>query len=372
MTPHGSAHPPGAPADPVTPAAAPTAAPTGTAPQPLPTTPSGHDLIVIGASAGGVQALSSLLAALPAALPAAVFVTLHFSAQSRSQLPRVIGRHAALPVHWAEDGAPVMTGEVRVAPVDQHLLIEPGRMRTTHGPRENRHRPAIDPMFRSAAWAYGPRVVGVVLTGYLDDGTAGLWAIKSCGGITVVQDPGDAQHPDMPTNALLHNRIDHLLPLNDMPALLAQLAATPQGNAPLRPESLRVEIGFNGFERRLGDMARLGTLTPFTCPTCRGALWEQDEGGHLRYRCHTGHAFSHASLLQEQTSEIESSVYAALRVVEEKAAALRRLAERWAGRYPQMTADYEDRAREMDHTAETLRTLLAGGLPQGSAGAEPA
>ena len=363
MTLHGSARPPGAPADPATDTAAAAGTRSSAQPLPLPPAAANHDVIVIGASAGGVQALQSLLAALPADLPSAVFITMHFSPESRSRLPMVFARDAALDVDWAQDEAPIVAGQVRVAPPDQHLLVEPGRVRVVHGPRENRHRPAIDPMFRSAAWSYGPRVVGVVLTGYLDDGTAGLWAIKSCGGTTIVQDPAEAQHPDMPQNALTHNRIDHSLPLADIAALLARLARVPAGTMPARPEALKLEIGFAAMERDMGDMSRLGTLTPFTCPTCRGALWELDEAGHLRYRCHTGHAFTHDSLLLEQGTEIESSLYAALRVVEEKAAALRRLAERWSGRYPQMTADYEGRALEMDHTANTLRALLAGGPP---------
>jgi two-component system, chemotaxis family, protein-glutamate methylesterase/glutaminase len=368
MTLQGSARPPGAPANP---APGPAADPgTRAVPLVLPPAPAHHDLIVIGASAGGVQALEVLLAALPGNLPgnlpAAIFVTVHFSPESRSQLPMVFGRRTALSVDWAGDQAPILTSEVRVAPPDEHLLIEPGRMRVMHGPRENRHRPAIDPMFRSAAWSYGPRVVGVVLTGYLDDGTAGLWAIKSCGGTTIVQDPAEARHPDMPQNALMHNRIDHSLPLADIAALLVRLAREPAGQPMAKPDGVAQEIGFATMDRGMGDMgdmSRLGTLSPFTCPTCRGALWELDEGGHLRYRCHTGHAFTHASLLLEQGSEIESSVYAALRVVEEKAAALRRLSERWSGRFPQMTAGYEGRAREMDHTAATLRALLAGALP---------
>jgi len=370
----GSAREPGAPANPATETAAgvgiDAAARADGRHRPLPLAPEAprHDLIVIGASAGGVQTLTPLLAALPADLPAAVFVTLHFSAESRSRLPAVIGRGAALPVDWAEDEAPIMTGEVRVAPPDEHLLIEPGRMRVVHGPRENRHRPAIDPMFRSAAWSYGPRVVGVVLSGYLDDGTAGLWAIKSCGGTTVVQDPADALHPDMPLSALAHNRIDHQLPMDAIAALLVRLASEPAGAAMPKPERVKLETDFTVLESDMADMARLGTLSPFTCPTCRGALWELDEGGHLRYRCHTGHAFSHASLLLEQGSEIESSIYSALRVVEEKATALRRLAERWVSRYPTMTADYETRAREMDQTAERLRALLGGeGLRRRSA-----
>ena len=363
MTLHGSARPPGEPADPAPPAEAASNTRAGALPLLPPPAAANHDLIVIGASAGGVAALQTLLGGLPADLPAAVFITVHFSPESRSRLPMVFARHAALDVDWAEDDTPILAGEVRVAPPDQHLLIEPGRARVVHGPRENRHRPAIDPMFRSAAWAYGPRVVGVVLTGYLDDGTAGLWAIKSCGGTTIVQDPAEAQHPDMPHNALLHNRIDHQLPLAGIAALLVQLAHEPAGAPVPKPEGLALEIGFAAMERDMGDMARLGTLSPFTCPTCRGALWEQDEAGHLRYRCHTGHAFTHDSLLLEQGSEIESSIYAALRVVEEKAAALRRLAERWSDRYPKMAEDYEGRAREMDHTADTLRRLLATGLP---------
>jgi two-component system chemotaxis response regulator CheB len=322
---------------------------------------SGHDLIVIGASAGGLQAMQVLLRSLPPSLPAMVLLTMHLAPESRSQLPLLLGRGSNLPVAWAEDGEPLAHGQVRIAPPDHHLLVERQALRIVKGPRENRHRPAIDPLFRSAAWAHGPRVVGVVLSGYLDDGTAGLWAIKSCGGITVVQDPDDALHPDMPANALMHNRIDHRLGIEQLGPLLVELATVPAPPTSLAPpEHIGLEVGFATMDNDMDEAPRLGALSPFTCPTCRGALWELDEGGHLRYRCHTGHAFSHDSLLIEQTEELESSVYSALRVVEEKAAALRRLAERWTGRFPQVTEDYAERANQLDRTASTLRALLAG------------
>ena len=200
---------------------------------------------------------------------------------------------------------PIERGRIHVAPPDNHLLVERDLVRVIRGPRENRHRPAIDPLFRSAAWSYGPRVVGVVLTGNLDDGTAGLWAIKSCGGTTVVQEPEDAQHPDMPMSALMHNRIDHRLPLREIPALLVRLVQEQvDGALPTPPAGLKDEIEFTKMNRDLRDSQRLGALSPFTCPSCRGALWELEEGGHLRYRCHTGHAFSNASLLIDQGMSI--------------------------------------------------------------------
>jgi two-component system chemotaxis response regulator CheB len=328
------------------------------------TTPArpGPAIVVVGTSAGGVSALQRLARALPAHLPAAVFVVIHLSAESHSQLPELLTRAGPLPAAWAEDGMPIVPGRILVAPADCHLLLEPDRVTVVRGPKENRHRPAIDPLFRSAAWAFGPRVTGVVLTGSLDDGTAGLWAIKSCGGTTVVQDPGDAEHSEMPSNALMHNRIDHRLPLADIAPLLMELASKAVTEpVAMPPERLKDEIEYTKMNHRdLRDMNSLGTLSPFTCPTCRGALWELEENGHLRYRCHTGHAYTHASLLIDQNTAIEEAMYAALRAVEEKAAALRRLSERWDDRFPVVKADYEQRAGEMDNTAEVLRNLLSG------------
>jgi two-component system chemotaxis response regulator CheB len=204
--------------------------------------------------------------------------------------------------------------------------------------------------------------VGVVLSGGLDDGTAGLWAIKTCGGTSIVQEPAEALFPDMPNNALMHNQIDYRVPLSEIAPLLVRLATEPVEGIPAWhvPETIKDEIEFAKVKDGIRTMSKLGKLSPFTCPSCRGALWEIEENGHLRYRCHTGHAFSQASLLLEQSTEAERSVYIALRAVEEKAGALRRLAKQWTDRSPAIRSEYESRATELESTAGVLRALLAG------------
>lgn len=328
------------------------------APSRLPAVPT--RIVVVGASAGGIGALQELIPALPADFAGAVYVVQHMRAEADSVLPQLLQRRAALRVEWAEDGMPVEAGRVLLAPPDHHLLVEPQRLTVVQGPRENRHRPAIDPLFRSAAWAYGPRVVGVVLTGYLDDGTAGLWAIKSCGGVTVVQDPGDAQHRDMPANALLHNRVDHRLALGEIAPLLEQLVQATPGAARMAPEAMPLPDEIEAA--KLGDDSDItalgGSPSAFTCPSCGGALWELAENGHLRYRCHTGHAYTQRSLMLDQDEAIEAALFSALRAVHEKSAALRRLADNWTDRFPQMQRSYEERAGELDDTAAALRGLL--------------
>jgi two-component system chemotaxis response regulator CheB len=330
--------------------------------QPAPTRPA-RDIVVIGASAGGVAALKALLAAMPPDFGGMVFIVLHTSPESAGQLAAVLGRRAPLPVLTAEEGQPIIAGRVHVAPPDCHMLLEHGRVRVVRGPKENRHRPAIDPLFRSAAWAYGPRVVGVVLTGCLDDGAAGLWAIKSCNGTTVVQDPADADHPQMPENALLYSKVDHCVPLDQIASLLVQLAHAPVDEPHTPPATLKTEIEFAKMNNGMPEMASLGKLSAFTCPACKGALWELHDGDLLRYRCHTGHAYSKETLLEEQAEVIENALYSALRAVQEKAAVLRRLGARWTDLYPHAHADYERKAAEMEESAEVLRGLLGRGGP---------
>lgn len=322
-----------------------------------------RDIAVVGASSGGVQALQALVSTLPADYAGAVCVVMHLGPDTESGLPAILDRAGPLPVVRAEDGMSLEMGRIHVAPSNCHLLLDGARLKVVHGPKENRHRPAIDPLFRSAAWSFGPRVVGVVLTGNLDDGTAGLWAIKTCGGTTIVQDPADAMHPEMPVNALRHNRVDHQMPLHEIGPLLTRLAREPINGADVAiadVEAVRREVDFAEMTSPTEEVFRLGALSPFTCPSCRGALWEMEEGGHLRYRCHVGHAFSANALSVEQDVAVEQSLYVALRAVEEKALALRRLAERWPDRLPTVKRDYEDRARELDDTADMLRGLLAG------------
>jgi two-component system chemotaxis response regulator CheB len=323
----------------------------------------GRDMVGIGASAGGVEALKRLVGALPADYHGALFVVVHIGPEAHSTLPAILSRAGRLPAVHATDWMPIEHGRILVAPPDHHLLVERGGVvRVVQGPRENRHRPAIDPLFRSLAWAYGPRAVGVVLTGNLDDGTAGLWALKSCGGTTIVQEPNEADHPQMPMNALMHNPIDHRLPLEGIAALLTRLAREAPGPAesPHSVPGLEDEVACAKLQRSLHHAGGLGRLSPFTCPSCRGALWELEEGDHLRYRCHTGHAYSQASLLIDQKIAVEDSLYVAVRAMEENAAALRRLAERWPERFHDVKQGYEQRAAEIEGSADVLRAMLAG------------
>lgn len=286
---------------------------------------------------------------------------MHIAPHSQSMLPGILGRAGPLRTVKAEDRMRIEPGCVYVAPPDCHLLVERDQLTVLRGPRENRHRPAIDPLFRSAAWAYGPRVIGVVLTGNLDDGTAGLWAIRSCGGVTVVQEPAEAEYPEMPSNALTHNRVDHRLPLDGIAALMLRLIDESPGAAPPPPpSSVKDEVEAVKFNSDVRTVARLGALSPFTCPSCRGALWELQEGGHLRYRCHTGHAYTLPTLVNDQKEAVEGSLYAALRALEEKSMALRRLAERWPDTLPGVKDDYLRRAGELEDSAEVLRGMLAG------------
>jgi two-component system chemotaxis response regulator CheB len=318
-----------------------------------------RDIHVLGASAGGISALRLVLGGLPADLSASVFVVIHLSQGAPSYLPTILQTDTGLRVKFAEDGLPYGHGTIYVAPPGQHLLLERDKMRLLRGPKENRFRPAIDVLFRSAAWACGPRVVGVVLTGMLDDGTAGLWAIKSCGGVTVVQDPHDAQFSDMPANALRQQEVDHCLPAKAIGPLLAALAREPAASPVEPPRELGIETSFANLSAKPESVAQLGNPTVFTCPSCQGALWEISDGPLVRYRCHTGHAFSSESLLSEQSREAEDALFAGLRAIEEKSLASRRIAERYGTKFPEERRRLENEAQEMDRQAQVIRQLLA-------------
>lgn len=288
-----------------------------------------HRIITIGTSAGGVEALQQVVRHLPAELSATVLVVMHMGADSPGLLPVILQRDSTIPVAHAIDGQPLVAGRVYVAPPDQHLLVEPiGRIRLSRGPKENRFRPAIDPLFRSAAHAFGSRVVGVVMTGALDDGTAGLWAIKRHGGVAVVQDPKDAFAPSMPLSALRYVDVDHCVPASEIGPLMARLAADPP-TTPLHHEVRDMDI-----ESKLllgeaqGDEAwELGAPSRYACPECHGALQELEDGAFVRYRCHVGHAYTVDSLLSELTRKVSDALWNALRAIEESAKLLRQEAE---------------------------------------------
>jgi two-component system chemotaxis response regulator CheB len=276
-------------------------------------------IIVIGASAGGVPALREITSKLDADLDAAVFVVLHLGASAESNLHYVLQRGCALPVRRAEDRQPIRVGQVCVAPPDYHLVLEHGIVRLTRGPRENRARPSIDVLFRSAAYEYGPQVIGVVLSGALDDGSAGLWWIKNRGGTAIVQEPSDAEFPSMPESALSQVETDYVVPVGSIAKLCSQLSHREEApiTAPMS-KTLDLENRIAKGENALQDgVTNLGPTTPYTCPDCGGVLIQVADVAVPQFRCHTGHAFSLLGLLEQLTENVESSIWGSLRMIEE-------------------------------------------------------
>ena len=292
-----------------------------------------RDLIVVGTSAGGVQALQELVSDLPPELPASVLVVLHLSSSSASVLHEILARAGELPATQAVDGEPLERGHIYVAPPNRHLLVRGPNIHLSDGPRENGHRPAIDPLFRSAARAFGSRVIGVVLTGTLDDGTDGLRLVKQCGGAAVVQDPGDAAYPDMPQNAIDFVEPDHVVPLAEMGKVLCdrvdETLEAPLAETTSNPREQQVDLVETELGREEPDE---GNASLLTCPDCGGVLIEREEGGGVvRFACQVGHAYSPESLVELQGDALESALWRALRTLEERADLLGRMARR-AGR----------------------------------------
>jgi two-component system chemotaxis response regulator CheB len=278
-----------------------------------------RDIIVIGASAGGLKAFETLLAQLPYNIPAAIFIVWHISPDYPSILPQILDQITSLPVAHAVDRQPIKLGRIYIAPPNHHLLLEPGHVRLSRGPKENRFRPAIDVLFRSAARYYGGRVIGVVLSGSLDDGAAGLYAIKQQGGIAVVQDPLDALYSSMPEAAMKAVAVDHCVPIIEMGALLEHLVnkAIPVEEISPVSEQLDIEVGVAREDNALElGIIKLGDLSPFTCPECHGVLLQLKEGNLLRFRCHTGHAYSLNTLLAEVTQSIEEILWEGIRSIQ--------------------------------------------------------
>ena len=320
-----------------------------------------RDIVVIGASAGGVEAVASLIEALPRDLAAAVFVVVHFPPHTTSVLPRIITRRGGMTAMHPEDGTPIELGCVYVAPPDRHLLVENGFIRLVRGPRENGARPAVDPLFRSAARAYGARVIGIVLTGNLDDGTAGLMAVKSAGGLAVVQDPDDALYGGMPGSALRHVQADHVVPLNEIAGILVRRVGEQVeqkgGGSVARQQN--TEVGISEMFRDALESERAGVPSGYACPECHGVLWEVDEGGLLRFRCRVGHAYSIENLLAGQGASMDAALWAAYRALEERAALTARMGARMEERGQVVLAQrYAEQTHETLQRAELIRRVL--------------
>jgi two-component system chemotaxis response regulator CheB len=292
---------------------------------------SGRDIVVVGASAGGIEALSGFVSGLPADFPGAIFVVVHTSPEAPSILPRLLARAGRLPAKHAESGEPIVAGRIYVAPPDWHLLVRPGYVELTHGPRENHARPAVDPLFRSASRAYGPRVVGVVLSGALGDGTAGLLAIKARGGTAVVQDPAEALVEGMPSSALKLVDVDRVLPAADIAPALVRYAGesiATRGGAEMSDLEAQATAVIREDIAEQADDRRQHELTLFTCPDCGGTMWQVDEGPLLRFRCHVGHTFGPEALLALKSEEIEAALWSCVRLLTERATLTRQLATR--------------------------------------------
>lgn len=320
-----------------------------------------HDVIVIGASAGGVEAISRVVAELPRDIRASILIVLHIS-RGRSLLPEILTRAGRLPAAHPTDRESLQYGRIYVGPPDHHVVIQDGAVRVVHSASENGVRPAVDPLFRSAARAYGSRVIGVILTGALDDGTAGIAAVKSAGGITIAQDPDEAFSPGMPRSAINSGHVDHVLPLRDIPVLLAALVEEDAPRIPVKPEdpalrALEPDLAEVSLAIHPGD--RPGEPSVFSCPECHGTLWEVDDGGLLRFRCRVGHVYSPDSMLAAQTDEVDRALWTALRTLEERAALAHKLAERGRSREQHwVDKAFTERANEAEREAAQIRALL--------------
>jgi len=333
-----------------------------------------RDLIVIGASAGGVEALQRIAAELPPNLPAAVLVVVHVPPHAISHLPEIIGRHGPLPAKHAVDGEPIEKGRIYVAPPNLHLQVKPGAILLSRDVRVNRSRPAVDVLFQSAARVYGRRVIGVILSGMLDDGTWGLMAVKLRGGVAVVQDPADALFEGMPSSALGSVDADYVRPLAEIPALLAKLAGEPLppidgGERAVEQSRLsprEIEHAEEIIRRdRVGQEQgeRHGEPSVYSCPECGGVMWQLDEEAITRFQCHLGHAWSLQSLLVDQAEELEQALWHAVRSLTDKASLARQMIDRHrATLSEELLARYQEQADTARRHVETLKKLIESGI----------
>lgn len=321
-----------------------------------------RDIIAIGASAGGLSALTRLFGAMPKDCAPTVFVVLHITPNAHSVLPLLLNRIGWLPAFHPVDGEPIRPGHVHVAPPDHHLLIHRDRVLIRRGPRENRTRPAVDPLFRSAGVAFGSRVVGVVLSGTLDDGASGLRAVRRCGGIGVVQDPNDAEWPGMPQSAVDRGEADHVLPLDRMADFLARLTTEPAPASPPVPFDVATEakIAEQEFTTVSDDTQTVGKPTTLSCPECGGGLSEIHDGPVLRFRCQVGHAYSPETMEAAQAESIEKALWVALRTHEDRVELFRRLADHARERgQNRLASTWDKQMQEARKNAELLRTVLS-------------
>ncbi len=328
-----------------------------------------YSMIVIGASAGGIEALRELFRLLRPNQFTSILIVVHIPAESKSTLPAILARVGDIPVQHATDQQPIRPGHAYIAPPNRHMLVQDGILHLEFGPKENGFRPAIDPLFRSAAAAFGEDVMGVVLSGNLRDGTQGLQAINRAGGLTVVQDPEEALFPGMPTSAISSVPVDKTLTIANIAALINAYADSMPSNLggsmsdPQSKDYAQDEVAF--IRRDMKDYQggkRQNHRSVITCPDCGGVLWEMDDGKLVHFRCHVGHTYSANTLLGQQDEALEKAFWSAVRVLVEKAALSNRLALLAAkDNNPQLEQYYLGQARIAEDEAAMIRnTWLRG------------
>ncbi len=322
-------------------------------------------LVVIGASAGGLEAVRTVLSTLRPDFPAAIVVVIHTSPDGTSALASVLGRSTVLPVTIARDGEPIRPRHVYVPPRDCHILVDHDRIALSRGPRQHGFRPAVDPLFVSAATSCRASVIGVVLSGGLGDGTLGLMAIKRSGGTAVVQNPEEAAVPSMPLTALRTVEVDHVLAAKDIAARLVEIANRPRPVVNARPaagSAPRPALP-GSIEEGTGPVhLPKGQLTPFTCPSCGGALWEDRQAGLARFACHVGHEFSPEALQALETDQLDRALWSAVRALQEDALLRKRMAahaeergmDTLAAQWHAQAEAAEGNARELRRVAEAI------------------
>jgi len=319
-------------------------------------------IIVIGSSAGGIKAIGKLIGKLSPNLPVAVFVVVHMSTKSQAEvIRRQFQQSTRYECFVATDGMPITAGKIYIGPADLHLFVKPGKTRLTQGPHENRWRPSIDVLFRSAAAAYGSQVIGIILSGLMDDGTSGMSAIKRSGGICIVQEPSEAEFDDMPLNVLNNVSVDYRALIDDMGYIIDDIFAKPAKSKQPIPEDVKIEAAITErMASSIDDLEKIGTHSNFTCPDCGGGLWKIKNESFSRYRCHTGHVYTESALVEKQTEALEESLWISVRILEER----RNLFLNIAGRDRIQVSDqepaaaYRQRAEQLSVHIERLKGLL--------------
>jgi len=312
-----------------------------------------RDVLAIGTSAGGVEALTFLANSFRPDFPAAILVTIHLPTQFRSSLDDILSRAGPLPAAFANNGQRIEKARIYIAPPGSHLIVDGDQLLLGVGPRENHARPAIDPMLRSTAVCCAHRAVGVVLTGTLGDGASGLWMLGHLGGMTIVQDPRDAAFPEMPLTALNRAQPDHVVPLADLPKLLERAVHQPAGEPQPVPETIKYEVEIARSGRgSMDNMDRIGRRSVLSCPDCGGVMWEIDEGRLTRYRCHVGHAYTDELMQLAVDESLRRALASALRALDERMALVRKLeAQAAATGHKQLAESWARRRWEFEHDA---------------------